>query len=65
MIGQIHDSVLLDVHPDEMMHVLDMVRSVTCNKLQKHWDWIIVPLEIEAEAADVDQSWYHKKEVVV
>ncbi len=65
IVGQIHDSLVFDVLPDELKFVLKMVRKVTCKLLPKIWHWIIVPLEIEAELCDVDQSWYHKKEIKI
>jgi DNA polymerase-1 len=65
LIGQIHDSILFDVHPDELEQVMTTVKRITCEDLVKEWKWIIVPLEIEAELCEIDQSWYHKKEVPI
>lgn len=65
LIGQIHDSAISDVHPDEMEHVLKTTRRVTCVDLLEHYPWIIVPLDIEAEACEVDESWHYKKEIVI
>ena len=65
LVGQIHDSILLDVHPDELDHVLAVVKRVTCEDLVEHWPWIIVPLEVEAELCGVDLSWYHKEEIEI
>lgn len=63
IIGQIHDSIVLDVVPEEMEAVLAKARELMTKAIREHWDWIIVPLDIEAEAAPVDASWYDKKEV--
>ena len=63
LIGQIHDSILFDVYPLELEYVLEIAQRVTCVDLLKAWDWIIVPLSIEAELCEVDQSWYYKKEI--
>ncbi len=63
LIGQIHDSILLDVHPSELNFILEMTQRVTCEDLLEAWDWIIVPLRVEAELCDVDESWYHKEEI--
>ena len=65
LVGQIHDSILLDVYPPELDHVLKVIKRVTCHDLILNWPWIIVPLEIEAELSDVDLSWYHKKEIKI
>lgn len=63
LIGQVHDSMVFDVYPPELPHVLKTVRRVTEIDLSNAWDWIIVPMTIEAELCEVDQSWYHKKEL--
>ena len=63
LIGQIHDSILFDVHPSELDYILKIARQVTCKDLLEAWDWIIVPLSVDAELCEVDQSWYYKKEI--
>jgi DNA polymerase-1 len=65
LIGQIHDSILLDVHPDELEDVLKMTKTVMEDQLPKEWEWLTVPLVTEAEVCDVDKSWYYKKEYEV
>ena len=61
MIGQIHDSMLLDINPSELDHVMKTVRRVTCEDLPKEWPWIIVPLDVEAEVCGVDEPWNKKR----
>lgn len=61
-VGQIHDSILLDVNPNELEQVADIVRRVTCQDLPKAWDWIVVPLDIDAEISPVDGSWAEKED---
>jgi DNA polymerase-1 len=63
LIGQIHDSMLFDVHPDELIDLLKAVKRVCEQRLVNHWKWIIVPLTIEIEMCEVDKSWYDKKPV--
>ncbi len=63
IIGQIHDSMIMDVLVREMKDVMDIVRQVTTVDLAKHWSWICVPLRIEVEAAPPGKSWYEKAEV--
>lgn len=58
IIGQIHDSIILDVHPKELDEVAALVYDVTVNQLPKHWDWITVPLEVDADIGEVDAPWY-------
>jgi DNA polymerase-1 len=61
LIGQVHDSMVLDVHPDELNHVASTIQRVTCKDLPKAWSWIIVPLEVEADLCPVDASWADKQ----
>jgi DNA polymerase-1 len=61
LVGQIHDSIVLDIHPDERDHVLKTVRRVMCKDLRKAWSWITVPLDVEIELCDVDRPWSEKK----
>jgi len=63
IIGQIHDAIILDVHPDELEHVKQVIHRVTCEDLPKAWKWIIVPLEIEMDCSPVDKSWAEKKKI--
>jgi len=65
IIGQIHDSIVWDVPADEFDEVLETTRRVSCDDIRKAWDWLTVPLEIEAEATDIDGSWNTKKEIKI
>jgi DNA polymerase-1 len=65
LIGQIHDEVVLDVHPDEKDHVLQIAKKITTVDLPKAWDWIIVPLDIDAEIAPVDRPWSEMVEIEI
>lgn len=61
IVGQIHDSIVADVHPDELQDYIGKVKETITVDLARHWDWIVVPMEIEVEVAPVGASW-HKKE---
>jgi len=61
IIGQIHDSIVLDVNSSELQMVLNVMNCIMCNDVRQHWDWIIVPLEIEAEISPIGCSWAEKK----
>lgn len=65
LIGQVHDSIVLDVFPEELHHVAKVVRRVTCVDLPKAWKWISVPLEVDMELSGVDESWADKKEFTI
>jgi DNA polymerase I-like protein with 3'-5' exonuclease and polymerase domains len=63
LIGQVHDSMLFDILPDELPLILKKVYEVTTIDLLRAWDWIIVPLAIEAELAPVNASWADKEKI--
>jgi len=63
LLGQIHDSIFLDIHPDEEEHVMKTVHRVMTRDVVKEFSWIIMPIGIEIEMAEVDQSWYGIKAV--
>lgn len=63
IVGQIHDSLIGDVKPNELGNYLEMIEEITTVKLRKHFDWLIVPLEIEYEIAPDNGSWFDKREV--
>jgi DNA polymerase I-like protein with 3'-5' exonuclease and polymerase domains len=61
VICQIHDSVIADVHEDDVERYVIEARKIMVEELPEEWRWIIVPLEVEAEVAPVGESWYEKK----
>jgi len=65
IIGQIHDEIVLDAHPDEIEMVCKTIKKITCIDLPKEWKWINVPLNIDAEICDVDSSWSNKKKLKI
>lgn len=62
IIGQIHDSILLDVVPEELDEVLNAAHRIMTQDLLEAWKWIIVPIRVEMEVAPIDGSWYEKVE---
>ncbi len=65
IVGQIHDSIVGDVHRKEKRNYLEICKQVMTVDVRKHWPWIIVPLTIEAEVAPVGGNWFEKKEVKI
>lgn len=61
IVGQIHDSIILDLVPEEKSLLLPEVKDIMCNKVREYWDWIIIPLEIEMEITPVDSPWSEKE----
>ena len=58
IIGQIHDSIILDIVPDELEELKPIIRKIMCEDIREHWDWIIVPMDIEADISDIDGNWF-------
>ena len=65
IIGQIHDSILADVPPEELDDFLVLAQDVMTTQLVKEWDWINVPLSIEAEVCPVGGSWVDKEDAEI
>lgn len=65
IVGQIHDSIVADVLEKELKDYIDIVKQVIYEDIHKHWNWIIVPLIVEAEVAPVGGSWYEKEEIEI
>ena len=57
LVGQIHDAIVLDVHPDERDDVGRALRRIMCDDLRREWEWINVPMDVEADLGGVDESW--------
>lgn len=62
IVGQVHDSIAAEVHESELEKYLTYCKYVFTEWLPKQWDWIIVPIEVEADVSPVGKSWYEKKE---
>jgi DNA polymerase-1 len=65
IIGQIHDSIVADVPVNELDDYLVLASSIMTERIRKERDWLIVPLEVEAEACGVGESWHHKKKIAI
>ena len=57
VVAQIHDSIVLNLHPDELETVLKKAKQIMCVDVRKHWPWIITPLVVETELAPPGGSW--------
>lgn len=62
LIGQIHDAIVLDAHPDELIEAARLIKKIALVQLPATWQWINVPLQIEAELCPVDGSWADKQD---
>lgn len=63
IIGQVHDSILIDGPPDELPDVFALMKDVIERRLPIHWPWLIVPMDVEVGACEVGGSWHSKKEI--
>ena len=61
VVGQIHDSMLADVHRDELEEFLSTVRELAMEKLRRAWSWIVVPLAVDVAVAE--ENWFEKRKV--
>jgi DNA polymerase I-like protein with 3'-5' exonuclease and polymerase domains len=63
ILGEVHDSIQVDVHPREADDVLDLFHKVMTEDLVREFDWVQVPIETESDLSPINQSWFDKKEV--
>jgi uracil-DNA glycosylase family 4 len=57
LIGQIHDSIVASVHPDEKDMIIETFQRVMVKDIAKVHKWLIVNLEIEIGVTEVDKPW--------
>lgn len=60
VVGEIHDSIQLDLVESELDDVLSGIRKIMLDDLLKAFPWIIVPLESEVDIAPKGKSWNDK-----
>ena len=63
IVGQIHDSLVLDLHKDERDHVIEKAIHIMTVQVPEIWKWIIVPLKVDVEVAPLGEPWNKKKEI--
>jgi DNA polymerase I-like protein with 3'-5' exonuclease and polymerase domains len=57
VIGEIHDSVLVDYHPDEFHEVVELCHRIATVEVASEWKWINVPLRVETQTSEIDGNW--------
>lgn len=57
-IMQIHDELLLNIHPPEEKKVYKLIKKIMTEEIRNYWEWINIPLEVDAKISDVDGNWY-------
>jgi len=63
VIGNIHDSIELDVFKDELDKVLEVCDRIMTEEIKKEWPWIIVPLAVECKIGE--KNWFEMKEMAI
>jgi hypothetical protein len=63
VIGQIHDSIITEIHDSEFEAYKVLIKDIMTRRVVQAFPFINVPLEVEIEAAGVDESWHKKKAV--
>lgn len=61
LVGQIHDSMIIDTDPKELHEIAAKIKDITTKQLPKHYKWINVAMNVDMEATEVDSSWATKK----
>jgi DNA polymerase-1 len=63
IVGQIHDSIVLDIDPVEEKLLIPKIRQITCDDIREYWKWIIVPLTVDFELTKINEPWSKKEEI--
>lgn len=58
IVGQIHDSILLDSPEHEKEFVIHKMHKLMTKQLPAAWPWIIIPLEVEIDTTTT--NWHEK-----
>lgn len=65
IVCQVHDSMLLDIPEDEFDDVIEEAVKIMTIDASNHFQFVNVPLEVEAEASPVDGTWYEKETIAL
>jgi DNA polymerase-1 len=64
IIGEIHDSVVLDLDPLELPFIVKQINKIISD-IKEEWKWLIVPLKVDFEITGINESWDKKKELII
>jgi DNA polymerase I-like protein with 3'-5' exonuclease and polymerase domains len=64
LVGQIHDSVLLDCRVEAVGEVVAKAKAVMTVDMPKAWPWVVVPMSADADVTPPGGSWWEKKAYV-
>lgn len=57
IIAEIHDSLLLDLVPEEEEKIDYLVWDFITHRIPKIWPWVDVPLTMKCESSSIDGTW--------
>ena len=61
IVFQIHDSVIGDCPKNEKKDFYELLQQVMCHEIKDFWDFIITPLELEADCSELNGNWSKMK----
>lgn len=56
IIGQIHDSMILDIFKEEKSQIIKIIKKVCEIDLNKEFDWLLVPMKVEMEISKTKED---------
>ena len=59
VVGQVHDSIVGDVHLKELDDYVQLVHEISVERLSRAWRWLTVPLSMDSEVAY--DNWFSKE----
>ncbi len=65
VMGQIHDSLITSIDPEEQKEALPIIKYVMEDKLREAHKWVITPMDAEFEITEPGGNWYSLKDIKV
>lgn len=56
IVSQVHDSIVLDVLPEELTTVCNLYLD-SQNEVRKNWEWLLFPINADADKSSVGGTW--------
>ena len=58
VVCQIHDSMVADVHKDELDDYLALAKDIMTVRAPVAWPWLVTELEVEAKISELGGNWH-------
>lgn len=62
IVGEIHDSIVIDVDPMELHYIAKIIKKIIA-KIKEEWTWIRTELKVEFSVTPINGSWNLKEEI--